>query len=121
MTLLWRFPNPRPQLSVYSGKMEAMRETWTDERMDDLARHVDAGFHESREDLRSFRLEVKTDLVALRSEMESRFDKTNASVDARFDKVDARFEALNSRFDALQRLMIAALLTFILSLFLDRL
>lgn len=108
--------------------MEAMRETWTDERMDDLARHVDAGFHESREDLRSFRVEVKTDLAALRAEMDSRFDKvdarfdkTDASVDARFDKVDARFDALNSRFDALQRLLLAALLTFILGLFLDRL
>jgi hypothetical protein len=34
--------------------------------------------------------------------------------------VDARFDKVDPRFDALQRLMIAALLTFILSIVLSR-
>ena len=36
--------------------MEAMREAWTDERLDDLTKRVDEGFRESREDLRQFRV-----------------------------------------------------------------
>jgi ribosome recycling factor len=108
--------------------MEAMRKAWTDERLDDLTKRVDEGFCESREDLRSFRIEVKTDFASLRGEMDTRFDKVdtgfdkaNTEIDTRFDKVDARFDTLNARFDAMQRLMIATLLTFILGLFLDRL
>ena len=48
--------------------MEAMREAWTDERLDDLTKRVDEGFRESREDLRSFRIGVKTDFASLRGE-----------------------------------------------------
>ncbi|MCW2989399.1 MAG: hypothetical protein JWM24_2337 [Solirubrobacterales bacterium] len=112
--------------------MEAMREAWTDERLDDLTKRVDEGFRESREDLRSFRIEVKTDFASLRGEMDTRFEKADTAIGMRFDKVDtrfdkanteidARFDGLNARFDAMQRLMIATLLTFILGLFLDRL
>jgi ribosome recycling factor len=117
MTILWQFANTPPQPFVYSGNMEAMRQNWTDDRMDDLARRVDEGFHESREDLRSFRLEVKTDFASLRGEMDTRFDK----VDARFEKIDARFERMDARFDSLQRLMILTLLTFLLGVFAERL
>lgn len=89
------------------------REAWTDERLDDLANRVDEGFRESREDLRAFRLEVKSDFGSLRSEMDRRFDK----VDARFDKLetstDARFERIDARFDSLHRVLIAGMLTFI--------
>lgn len=53
--------------------MEAMRESWTDERLDD------------------FRAETARRLDGL----DARFDK----VDARFDKVDARFERLEARID----------------------
>jgi division protein CdvB (Snf7/Vps24/ESCRT-III family) len=75
--------------------MEAMRQTWTDERMDDLSRRMDAGFARNDADLRS----------------------VNARIDARFEGMDARLDAINARFDAMQRTtlqvgggMIAALL-----------
>ena len=45
--------------------MEPVREAWTDERLDDLIRKVDAGFRD------------------LRSEMNTRFDR----MDARFDSM----------------------------------
>lgn len=56
--------------------MEAMRESWTDERLDD------------------FRAETARRLDGL----DARFDK----VDARFDKVDERFEKVDARFERLE-------------------
>jgi hypothetical protein len=52
--------------------MEAMREAWTDERLDDLQQSMGLGFRR-----------VDSDIRDLRSEM-----------NARFDRVDARFDAL---------------------------
>jgi ribosome assembly protein YihI (activator of Der GTPase) len=49
--------------------MQTMRETWTDERLDDLNDKVDRGFER----------------------MDARFDR----VDGKFDRVDERFEALH--------------------------
>jgi hypothetical protein len=43
--------------------MERARATWTDERLDDLSRRIDAGFNR-----------VEGDLRELRSEMSTRFD-----------------------------------------------
>jgi len=64
--------------------MEAMRERWTDDRMDDLNGKVDA-----------LRLEMKTEFAAVRGEMDRRFDK----VDERFNKIDSRFDRVDQRFD----------------------
>lgn len=72
--------------------MNAMREAWTDERLDDLAKRVDDGFREGREDTRQFRVEV-----------------------------NARFDAMEARFDRMQQLMIAALLTIVLGFVVDKL
>jgi hypothetical protein len=71
----------------------APRESWTDERLDDLAKHMDARF----------------------DQVDARFDQ----VDARFDQVDARFSQIDARFSDLTRLMqmglviIGAVLTLI--------
>jgi hypothetical protein len=43
--------------------MERARATWTDERLDDLARRIDGGFNR-----------IDGDLRELRSEMNARFD-----------------------------------------------
>lgn len=71
--------------------MEAVRDSWTDERLDDLNHRVDEGFRRVDERFR-------------------RVDERFAQVDARFAQVDARFESLqrdfNMRFDAMQKLMI---------------
>lgn len=64
--------------------MEPTRQTWTDERLDDLSSRVDTGFE--RVDARF-------------NAMEDRFN----AIDARFNALDARLDA---RFDSLQRLIV---------------
>ncbi len=61
-----------------------MREAWTDDRLDDLARRVDAGFER-----------VDTDIRELRSEM------------------NIRFSAVDARFDGMQRTMLAMIVTLV--------
>jgi hypothetical protein len=53
--------------------MESMRQSWTDERLDDF-----------------------------REDVARRFDETNQRMDAGFARVDAELQGLNGRFDALQ-------------------
>lgn len=60
-----------------------MRETWTDERLDDLNAKVDRGFERIDTDLRSLRAEMRADFTAMRGEMK-----------AGFEKMDERFEAM---------------------------
>jgi hypothetical protein len=38
--------------------MEAMRQSWTDDRLDDLARRMDNGFGRIDEDMRAMRVEI---------------------------------------------------------------
>ena len=79
--------------------METMRQSWTDDRMDDLSRKVDR----VDDDVRALRLETRTEFKAVRAEMKEGFDK----VDERFDKVDARFEKMDERFQAMDARLIA--------------
>ncbi len=61
--------------------MEAMRESWTDARLDDFRADVGRRF----------------------DEVDRRFDKVDkrfGKVDERFDKVDRRFDETNQRMDA---------------------
>lgn len=60
-----------------------MRESWTDDRLDDLNGKVD-----------SLRLETRTEFKAFRGEMKEGFDK-----------IDQRFEAMMDRLYAMHRLM----------------
>jgi hypothetical protein len=75
--------------------MEAVRESWTDERLDDLNDRVSelGGRMDSRFD-----------------RVDARFDSMDAKFDAKFDaidgKFDAKFDAMDAKFDAMQRLMI---------------
>jgi hypothetical protein len=70
---------------VYSAIiMDAMRQSWTDDRLDDFRGETQRRF----------------------DQVDRRFDK----VDRRFDKVEAEmkagFESMNARFDSLQRVML---------------
>ena len=67
--------------------MEAMRNTWTDERLDDLANRMDRAFD---------RVDV-------------RFDK----LEARFDKLDTRFDAFQRTMIQISGVVIAALIGLI--------
>jgi hypothetical protein len=64
--------------------MEAMREAWTDERLDDLSRRMDRGFDR-----------VDVDLRAL-----------NARLDGGLNSVQSRIDALHGTIEALQRTML---------------
>jgi hypothetical protein len=76
--------------------MEAMREAWTDERLDDLTERMDRGFDRVDREIRELREDV----------------------DARFDKFEARFERLEAqlttRFEWLWRLMLGSFVTLML-------
>jgi len=49
--------------------MAAVRDLWTDERLDDLNHRVDRGFEETKAEFRAVRLEMRTEFAAVRSEM----------------------------------------------------
>jgi hypothetical protein len=61
-----------------------MRDSWTDERLDDFAAHTDRRF----------------DLLERR--MGEGFDR----IDSRFERIDSRFERIDDRLDAVQRAMV---------------
>ena len=64
--------------------MYKMRESWTDERMDDFRDEVNRRF----------------------DKVDKRFDKAEDDVNRRFDKVDRELGRLNDRFDALERTLL---------------
>jgi len=74
--------------------MHVMRESWTDERLDDLNNRVDRGFDR-----------VDADIRTLRSEMK-----------AGFERVDERFESLHRLLLQFCWLMIATLLGLVVPL-----
>ena len=76
-----------------------MRESWTDERLDDLNSKVDRGFERIDAELHALRTETRTEFTAIRTEMKSGFDR----VDERFERLEGRFD---ERFDAMYRLML---------------
>ena len=59
--------------------MEAMRNSWTDDRLDDFAGQVWRRF----------------------DEVDRRFDRLEDRMEAGFDKVDRRFEGIEARFEGL--------------------
>lgn len=126
--------------------MEAMRDRWTDDRMDDLVQRVDTGFAqvdarfaEAHEDIAALRVdnkELRSDIAkldrdlraatreelniqihAVRSEMQEGFDK----VDAQFTRIDDRLDVViatfNRRFDTLVMALIGAMLAGLIALF----
>lgn len=103
--------------------MEAMRESWTDDRLDYLNRRVEGGFAHVDERIGRFEKHVDErfdqlarefrhtqELVSQRFDLtESRLDKMDArfeKVDARFERADVRFERMDERFHALHKLII---------------
>jgi hypothetical protein len=75
--------------------MSTVREKWTDERLDDLSKHMGEGFRELREEIRGLRQEMTGGFDSLREETAGAFDSIRAEMNARFERVDARFDALN--------------------------
>jgi hypothetical protein len=63
--------------------MEAMRQSWTDDRLDDGFARVEADLRAIRGEVSSFRVETS----------------------ARFDRLEKRFDRFDDRFDRWQRMM----------------
>ncbi len=78
------------------------RETWTDERLDDLSKKVDDGFARLDADIRELRAEVKVQGDGLRAEMNAQGDSLRA-------EMNARFEAANRNLIAFAVAIIAAI------------
>jgi hypothetical protein len=94
------------QLLVYARDiMEAVRESWTDDRMDDLVKRVDEGF--ARVDRRFEQLDRKFEQVDRRFEQVASREEMNQQ----FQAVNARLDRIDDRFYAFYRLMIVALVT----------
>lgn len=76
--------------------MEAVREAWTDERLDDLNRRVGEGFGEMRGEFRALRSEMRAECGAVRSEIRS--------------EMRAEFGAVRSEAAAANRTMLQVVL-----------
>lgn len=97
--------------------MEAVRESWTDERMDDLSHRVDEGFRQVDQrfdhvegDIRALRIEMRTEFAAARGEMTDEFAAVRGEMKDEFSAMRTEHQALRSeiteRFDHTQFLMI---------------
>jgi hypothetical protein len=69
-----------------------MRESWTDERLDDLNGRIGEGFSRIDADLGAqraesiaLRREMREDSIALRRDMKASFDALGSEMNARFD------------------------------------
>ncbi len=96
--------------------MEAVREAWTDERLDDLKHGMDRGFD---------RVDARLEKVDARFEkLEDRFDRVDRNMrDLRVEleaKMDDRFGRLDARFDSLWRMMLAGYVTAVFGFIVTR-
>jgi chromosome segregation ATPase len=86
--------------------MEAMRQSWSDDRLDDLNKRVDDGF--SRVDAQFARVDAQFARVdrrfeVLQDRLETRIDASAAELRT---EMRQGFHEINSRFDAMQQTMI---------------
>ncbi len=86
--------------------MSAVREAWTDERLDDLANRVDRGFD---------RVDAK--FVEVETRMERGFDRVDAELRTLRGEINERCEGIDRRFDAMQRTMIVGFASIVASVF----
>jgi hypothetical protein len=82
---------------------------WTDQRLDDLANRVDAGFEQVGSDMRDLRTELKGDIAKVETKLESKID----TLDAKVDRLDAKFDV---KFDRQQLLLIQLFVGFFFAL-----
>jgi len=90
--------------------MEAMRQSWSDDRLDDLNRRVDAGF--ARVDAQFARVDEKF------ARVDEKFERLEAKIDTKVDaatgelrrEMQAGFERINQRLDRLSLTLIVAAL-----------
>lgn len=83
-----------------------MKESWTDDRLDDLNDRV--GELDVRMEARFAQVDARFD--ALDAKFDAKFDALNARLETKFDALNARFDtkldAIDARFDAMHRSII---------------
>ena len=78
--------------------MEAMRQSWTDDRLDAFRGETQRRFDE---------VDRRFDEVDRRfEEVDKRFERVEGQIKEVRGEMHARFDAIDARFDALQRLML---------------
>ncbi len=91
------------------------RETWTDERLDDLNARVEKGFDEVKGEIRDLRSETKAEFKATRSETKAEFkavqDQTKAEFRELRKEMNFRFDGVNARFDSLQKTLVLGIVS----------
>jgi Sec-independent protein translocase protein TatA len=94
--------------------MTMARETWTDERLDDLTKHMNNGFREVKEEIKSTRAELQQEIKTTRAELQQEINTTRAELKEEISstriELKGEIAALNSRFDRLTYVLIAALI-----------
>jgi len=84
--------------------MEAMRQSWSDDRLDGLSERVDLGFKHVDAQFRNVGERL--------GRIEDRLDRTDERMEAEFAKTNARIEnqldVLNTRFDRFYHVLIVA-------------
>ena len=102
------------------------RETWTDERLDDLAKRMDIGFSEVKEELRSNRAELKMEIAetraelkgeiaATRGELKNEIVATRSEIGSLRTELKGDIDALSRKFDRLTITLIAALFGMVIT------
>jgi hypothetical protein len=102
----------RDELSKVAS-MEAMREAWTDDRLDDLANRMDQGFDRMDRDARELRAEMKAgfervdrQIADVRTEMKAGFDRVEDEFREVRAEMKAGFDGVHGVLYGLQRTML---------------
>jgi hypothetical protein len=99
---------------VYAAKiMDAMREAWTDARLDDLngrvgdlGRRMDNGFNQIHADIRALDAKVDSKIGGLDSKIDGLDAKLDSKVDGLRAESRAEFAAVRGEIASLHRLLI---------------
>ena len=79
-----------------------MTSRWTDDRLDDFKHQVDDLGRRMEQGFAEQRREFNARFDRMEAQLEARFDK----VDKKFEKVDERFETMDERFNRTQEIVI---------------
>jgi len=97
--------------------MEAMRDTWTDERLDDLNHRVDSGFREVSREFQALRLEMRSEFAAVRSEMATESAAVRSEMASEFGSVRGEITGLRGEIAAMNRTLIQVGAGFMVTMF----
>jgi len=90
-----------------------VREAWTDQRLDDLQKHMDEGFREVKAEIRSLRAEVRGEVQSLRTELKGEMSSLRTELKGEMDslrtELKGEIEKLGARIDKLTYTLIAGL------------